>query len=371
METNMVTKACDAFRFGLETEYIVTERSTGRALWYQDLSFDLLNNLLEQIPLDGIPSLDGLELEKPHKKPMPYVVEGYHLPDQDFQARDLLPKGIEIRTPVCDSIPQCLSVQKILLSRLDKVLETAGLGIVALSHHPNAYHFRGPQNKRRHDFWKWAMEVMTTYGPDINVGVPLEIWEQLDQEDLLQKINYYGPAMTALSVRAPFRDGTLWNIRGKIGRSLRVYRRSIVAPPIEVHPHENRRLEFKVFDMTSSIEEIEGYFLLFLTLLLDPELKGRASEATRVYDSGLVAVEGFNADGITERLDEIFESAERTLPQWGFFPAGLKKLITRFDTRRTPADELIERFLGKPLSLPLFLKELGEETVEACETASS
>jgi hypothetical protein len=354
------------FRFGLETEYIVLDRGRNAALWHNDLTFERLNGLLEKIPLDSIPSLDGLDFEKPHRKMMPYVVEGYHLPDQDFQALDLLPKGIEIRTPVCRSIDECLDVQGLLLARLARELETEGLGALALSHHPDAHHFQGPQNKRRHDFWQWAMEVMTTYGPDINVGVPDELWVRLDQADLLAKINHYGPALTALSVRAPFREGKPWRIRGRIGKSLRVFRRSVVAPPIEVHPHENRRLEFKVFDMTPSFAEMEGYFLLFLTLLLDDKLRGRASQATRIYDSGAVAVEGFKADTVVARLGEIFERAQTTLPAWGFPAWGLGPLIERFDTRRTPADDVLERYRELNESMPRLLQELCAETESAC-----
>ncbi len=374
----IATLSAADFRFGLETEYIVIDRETNQALWHTELTFERLNNLLEQVPLDGIPSLDGLELEPPHKKLMPFVVEGYHLPGKDFytetgivptettlpsQAKEMLPKGIEIRTPVCGSIEECLAVQRELLRRLDVVLATDGLGILAMSHHPNAHHFRGPQNKRRHDYWQWSMEVMTTYGPDINVGLPEELWKHLDQDDLLAKINYYGTALTLLSLRAPFRDGKLWNIRGQVGKSLRVYRRSIIAPPIEVHPHENRRLEFKVFDMTPSLDEMEGYFLLFLTLLLGDELKGRASQATRVYDSGHVAVDGFAAEDATERLAEIFAVSETVLPRWGFSTAGLKTLRARFDARRTPADDLIERYHALNDHLPTLIGQLARETV--------
>lgn len=352
----------DGFRFGLETEYVVTDRASGKALWHSDLGFARLNAVLESIPLDGIPSLDGLELEHPHTKMMPYVVEGYHIPDQDFHSKDLLPKGIEIRTPVCSSISECLGVQKLLLSRLDAALAKDGLAFVALSHHPYAFHFRGPQNKRRHDFWQWAMEVMTTYGPDINVGLPQDLWDVLDQEDLLQKINYYAPAMTALSVRAPFRAGLPWTIRGEIGKSLRIYRRSIVAPPIEVHPHENNRLEFKVFDMTPSLAEMEGYFLLFMTLLLDPNLKGRASNATRVYDSGAVAVQGLAAPEVRPRLGEILASAHRVLPAWGFSVGGLANAIHRFERKVTPAEELLQRYEAADRDLPALLRELASET---------
>ncbi len=321
--------------------------------------------------MHGIPSLDGLDFEFPHRKMMPFVVEGYHLPDQDFQAKDLLPKGIEIRTPVCRSIDECFDVQRLLLSRLTQECGKEGYGLLSLSHHPDHHHFSGPQNKRRHDFWQWAMEVMTTYGPDINVGVPDEIWIKLDQADLLAKINYYGPALTALSVRSPFRNGEPWRIRGKVGKSLRVFRRSVVAPPIEVHPHENRRLEFKVFDMTSSFAELEGYFLLFLTLLLDPALKGRASQATRIYDSGAVAVEGFQADTVVARLGEIFDSAELTLPKWGFPAWGLGPLIERFDTRRTPADDLLDRYHELGDSMPALLRDMNRELEMSCREPAS
>ncbi len=362
MSTNLT--AFD-FKFGLETEYIVFCKNTERPLWHDSLTFERLNEIFEKISLDGIPSLDGLELEKPHRFLMPYVVEGYHLPDQNFDSKDLLPKGIEIRTPVCRSIEHCIAVQKILLSRLTTSLDEAGLGVVSLSHHPKAYSFSGPQNKRRHDFWQWAMEVMTTYGPDINVGVTKEFWDQMDEADLLSKINYYGPALSALSVRSPFRDGGLWKIRGKVGKSLRMYRRSTVAPPIEYHRNENYRLEFKVFDMPASIDEFEGYFLLFLGLLLDRELKGRASSSTRTYDLGDVAVNGLAADGVAERLEEIFASVERVLPPMGFDTRAMGPLHKRAESGITPADELVRSFEMMKGDLPGLLTRLCRETSEA------
>src|SRR5690606_29902262 len=117
------------------------------------------------------------------------------LPNADFQSQDMLPKGIEIRTPVCKSVEECLNVQRKLLSRLSTALAKNNWSPLALSHHPYAHKFRGRQNKRRHDFWQWAMEAMTTYGPDINVGVPQELWDKIDFEDFNEKINHYAPAM--------------------------------------------------------------------------------------------------------------------------------------------------------------------------------
>lgn len=353
-------KKSTMFQFGLETEYVLADRETYQPYWYTDVSFHRLNQVLEKIPLDGIPSLDGLELEHPHQKLMPYVVEGYHLPDMNFNAKDLLPKGVEIRTPVCRSIEECLEVQQILFRRLQHGLNADGLVAVALSHHPIEAKFRGPQNKRRHDFWLWAMEVMTTYGPDINVGIPKEMMEQLDLEDFNEKINYYASALSVFSMGSPFLKGKPWVIRGQTGKSVRTYRRSIIAPPIEVHPEENHRLEFKVFDMSPRLQDYQNFFLLFLTLLLDSKLKGRASQATRIYDQGAVAVQGWDAPEVSRRAEEILKSAERTLPEWGFSIESLSSFEERLRNKVTPADELLNLYYENHSDLGLVLRYLSE-----------
>jgi hypothetical protein len=347
------------FLFGLETEFILADRISFYPYWYKDLQFEKVNHFLERIPLRGIPTFENLDLEPPHKKLMPYVVEGYHLPDMNFQAIDMLPKGVEIRTPVCSSIQQCLDVFEILYSRMQESLALGGLTAVALSHHPVESYFKGPQNKRRHDFWQWAMEVMTTYGPDINIGIPNRFMAELDIEDLNAKINYYAPAMTAFSLAAPFSYGGLWKIRGQIGKSLRTYRRSIIAPPIEIHPNENNRLEFKVFDMSTRVEDYENFFYLFLTLLLDKDLTGRASNASRIYDQGGIAVRGWNLPGVSQRAQDLLKSAERTLPKCGFDPSSLFEFEERLRLQRTPADDLIELYLDNNSNLSLVLQSLS------------
>ena len=201
------------FRFGIEAEYQLADAETFRPLWHQDLSFEELNQVLESIAVDDLPPLDGLELESPHRKLMPYAVEGYHVPAPDLSPIDLLPKGIEIRTPVCSSIDECLTTLKTLHDRLEDGLLQRGYTLISLSHHPTEHHFEGPQNKRRYDFWQWAMEVMTTCGPDINVSLPRELNNSIDVADLHRKVNYYSPALTALSLASPIYRGGLWSMR--------------------------------------------------------------------------------------------------------------------------------------------------------------
>jgi lambda repressor-like predicted transcriptional regulator len=332
------------FRFGLEAEFLLARKEDFRPLWHQDISFKTLNHILEGIPLEGTGGLGGLELEPPHSKLMPYVVEGYHVPDQNLEAIDIKPKGVEIRTPVASTLDGCLGEFEILLQRLQTALAAEGLAPVALSHHPTETKFTGPQNKRRHDYWQWAMEVMTTYGPDINVAVPTEVQKDLDVADLEAKIDHYGPSLAALSVASPFVNGDLWRIRGAVGRSFRMYKRSVIAPPIEIHPDEDWRLEFKVFDMPNSTLDFRCQFLGFLALLATPELKGRASKQSRIYDLGQVARFGLQAETVQERLGEIFKYAPRRLEEWGFDARPLNHFAERLASGRTPADEMIELY---------------------------
>ena len=347
----------DGFRFGLESEYLLVDSCNFRPLWHHDLKFSILNEVLEGIYVGDLPPLDGLDLEPPHRKRMPFAVEGYHMPDPDFQPIDLLPKGIEIRTPVCSSIEECLDCLRILHSRLQGALTSIGYCGVALSHHPTEHQFSGPQNKRRYDFWQWAMEVMVTYGPDINVSLPLELRSRLDIPDLFAKVNYYAPALTALTLASPFYRGDLWQIRGQVGKSVRTYRRSVIAPALEVHMEENGRLEFKPLEMTPRLADFHAYFLLWLTLLLDDTLLGRASNQTRIYDLGAVARIGLEADEVRPRAEEVLSHAPIVLERYGFSAEPLQEFRHRLETGRLPADDLIDLFQAER-SMPAVLRSL-------------
>ena len=81
---------------------------------------------------------------------------------------------------------------------------------------------------------------MTTYGPDINVSFPEEITQKLfgNIDDLHLKVNYYAPAMAALSLAAPFFGGAPWIIKGERGKSFRTFKRSVIAPAIELQRRE-------------------------------------------------------------------------------------------------------------------------------------
>src|SRR5262249_2625213 len=145
-------------------------------LWHPDLSFERLHGVLESVSYEGLLgglTLDGLELDPPHRRILPFCVEGYGLPGAELLPWvDMLVKGGETRTPVCPSINECLRVYEALYQTLQQALGEHGYRAVALAHHPLAWEFQGPQNHPRHDWWLWGMRAMTTYGPDVNLSLP-------------------------------------------------------------------------------------------------------------------------------------------------------------------------------------------------------
>ena len=183
-----------------------------------------------------------------------------------------------------------------------------------------------------------------TYGPDVNVSVPKAVAAELDFKDLNQKVNYYAPALTALTLASPLREGDLWRIRGRIGKSVRTYHRSAIAPAIEIHPDENLRLELKPFEMSASLTDYRNYFLLWLALILDDGLKGRASDQSRVYDLGRVACHGVQVETVLERANEVLSRAPHALSGWGFDCDSLDIFKQRLETGHLPADEIIATF---------------------------
>jgi glutamate-cysteine ligase len=356
----------NGYRFGLEGEYLLVEASSFRPLWHDDLTFNRLNSLLESIDfepmLGGLP-LDGLELDPPHRKLMPYYVEGYAIGDQELTTYvDVRPKGIEIRTPVCPDLDYCLRVYENLYQGLQTALGDAGYRAIGIGHHPTAGDFNGPQNHKRHDWWQWATRVASTYGPDFNLSVPDAHRFRFDWDELHRRANYYGPALVAFSLNSPVSHGVLWQPRGQQGLSARTYRRSPYGPMLAYHPKEGGRVEFKSFDMPTDRRDFASFFLLWLWLMDDTKAPGRADDQDRIYDLGALARFGWGAEDIATRAEEALDRAERTLTSLGMNPAPLDRLRKRLQQRAVPADALIDQFRtdSSVAGLLRYLDEIAE-----------
>lgn len=338
----------NGYKFGLEAEYLLCAKKDYRPLWWPDLNFNDLYDILENISLEGIPDLQGLDSEDAHRRILPFVVEGYHIKNDNNVAIGMMPKGVEIRTPICFNIEDTLACFKTLFKRMKGHLEAKGYAPCAISHHPRYYDFNGPRCGRRFDFWKWAMEVMTTYGPDINISFPKPITEKLygNKKDFEAKLSYYAPALTALSLASPFyKDGLKSSFSHSYLRSIRTFRRSTIAPLLEWHEDENFRIEYKFFEMSDYVQDFRAYFYLCLILTLEDRLAGRALPQEGIYLMGEVAAQGLDSQIVQDILEEFFLCAKGTIKKYGLNPIAIDLMEKRWKLKETPAEKMIKRYM--------------------------
>lgn len=337
------------FKFGLETEYCLMELNSKEVLWYEKLNFTQLLNLISNISLEGIPSLEGLDDEPAHPNLLPYVIEGYHLKDENFKAFDMHPKGVEIRSPVCNTIEECISIQKILYERLINELHKNNLTPLILGHHPWASNYIGEKSNRPDHFWKWALRAMTTFGPDFNISWNTQKGKKLflNKSDFEEKLNYYAPALVAFSSNGPFFENELLknSINQKFYKSIRALKRSEVAPLIEWHENENYRIEFKFFEMPISFEECHLFFNFCLILMLTDNLSERASKENGLLMLKEAANYGLESIELNNRVLEMLEKGIPILEYYGFDTNIMKLAYTRLIDKKTPSDYLIADFL--------------------------
>ena len=166
---------------------------------------------------------------------------------------------------------------------------------VALPYHPVEERFQaGPKEGRSYEEWISAVQSMLSYGLSLNIQVPAPLLSELaPQGELEGRINHYIPALVGLSLASPLHGGKLWMHEGQIGRGVRTYRQSGFESPMVTHPTKPGLFEFKAFEISGRTRDYHAYFLLCLTLLLDPDLKGRTTDARRALDMTFVATGGW------------------------------------------------------------------------------
>ena len=356
------------FKFGLEVEYIIFQNTMEKsALWADDLNFNKIYQIIKNIPFLDVCQMDGIDPEEAHDEISPFVIEGYHLKHEDGRpAKSMLVKGVEIRTPVCSSIDECINIYEILLKRLKKAMQEHGLYLSSIAHHPTATKFEAERMGRRHDFWNWAKVAMKTYGPDINISFPKDVEDKIfnNLDSFHERVNYYAPAMSALTLCSPFFDGGLKYDNNQVVLSHRTLRRSPVAPAIEAHFNENGRMEFKFFEMAKDAIEYRAMFLLCLVLSLatEDELPGMAEAHERIYALGEVAKKGLNAHHVNDVLNELKQVSFQVLNRYGFDYSPLEIFWERFHTGILPGHQLIEAYQSNKTMLDILKSRIPGTT---------
>lgn len=331
------------FGFGIEAEFLLVDAQSYKPLGYETLNFQTLLKLVDEIPTSDC-SREGFNKKPLHNQISPYLIEGYTLTGPDMKPVDLLPKGIEIRTPLTNSFESSTQSLQDLYRRLKTKLLQENMNAAMISYHPSEPRIVAPPNYERHDYWQWALTATSTYGPDINISLPKHLEEKVNIERINARVNYYAPAVIALTFASPIRDNKLWTVDGQVGKSVRTFERSKWAPIFYVHEKPSLRFEFKGFEMSRCLEDYHAMFLIGLALLLDDSLEGSESDQSRVAALETLAVTGLADAQRSERAVTILESAERIACQFNWQRESLDEFWKRLQTQRTPGDEIAETF---------------------------
>ncbi len=331
------------FGFGIEAEYLLLDRDF-RPLFAEDLNFETLRDCVDSIPTADL-GTDGFNIKPLHKHANPYLIEGYYLTDENMKPHTLLPKGIEVRTPIRSSIDETIGVLVDATERLRSRLESDfGYHLCTISHHPTRSNFQAAPNYKRHDYWQWALTAMTTFGPDINISLPKNMHASVDQSLLNERINFYMPAAVALTFSSPMIDGKLWKEDGISGKSVRTYKRSQWAPLYYVHSEPSLRFEFKGFEMPLQFSDYRAFFLLSLALLLDSSLTVKTSDEERIANLRYFAVHGLESEASKICARTLLQAAERTALRLSLDASCLSPLWRRLEAGNVPADQISRAF---------------------------
>ena len=347
------------FQFGIEAEFLLVEAGTYRPLDHQDLDFEQLEAALESIPTDDLPGCDGLGPKPPHRKTMPFYVEGYHVPDPESPRPALIPKGIEVRTPPLATPEAAFGMLVELVGRLREGLARRGLVPVAASYHPSAGAFHGPRGARSPRRWRWAQRAMRTFGPDVNISLPESLVDRLEPDDLEAKVNAFAPALVLPTLASPLHRGGPWVVDGHVGASIRTALRSPFAPSWNRHAGQGGHFEFKAFEMSPRPEDLLAGLLLWLALLLDDGLRARDTDEGRIDALGAIARDGLGVAEVRDRALEVVGRAPAILERWGFDPAPIAAIAHRLDDGRLPADEILDWYRLEG-SIPAVLRRIDE-----------
>lgn len=349
------------FRFGLEHE-IALINGKGAFADFSNTAFAELQAIVEALPLypSDYPQLRIGDAGIKHKR---WYIEGFERYDLEGKVLDCPPKGIEIRTTICDDIDAAVAELTQSHQLLKTELQKKGFRPTAISFNPyqTEYVPDPPLNSFEEKMRDESPEAgtahihMLTQGPDISLSsaeMPIE-----KAIDAAKKLTFYSPYLVPFSFNSPFYNGKLWD-----GLSVRTFVRTGRRPAAMVFmddqtqmidsapsltqkarvPAENGRIEYKAFDSSPDLAQYARLGFLLKGLILDETLPGRAivpngemhqRSAKMAFDDPEIRAMSMEILNAAQTALDNTTEAERLVP--------LKEMLK---TRRTPAHTLIEAY---------------------------
>jgi hypothetical protein len=293
---NYLFRCIMKFRFGIEHE-VAFLRSNGTFADFTNTTYADFAQIIEALP--EYPQ-DGEHLRQGDAgiRRKRWYIEGIERFDQSGKLLSCVPKGIEIRTTIHDSITATIAELKASFSQLQLIAQRFGFHPILTSFNPHQTEFRPdpPLNQYEVDRLTASPEdqtehlAMLTYGPDLNLSVVGS--SSTDLIDWGRKLTYYSPYILPFSYSgSPLYQGKPWP-----GHSVRTFYRTGLRPAVLVFvanpadlissapsltkpaqmAAEVGRLEFKAFD-SCGLEHYASLLALLKGLILDRSLPDRAT----------------------------------------------------------------------------------------------
>lgn len=339
-------------RFGLEAEFALVHAERGFCD-FGSLSYAEAQQVVDRLPDHGDPDLTRGDLAV---KVTRWYVEGDERFGPDGAFLRCVPKGLETRTPVRDSIGAVVGQLAAQTAQLAAAAAVDGFRLASIGRNPwRDYRPEPPYNRWERELHARKPEYaapeayMVGYGPDLNLSHP--DWGPAQVLDLGRKLTALSPALVPFSFSSPFAGGkvvalsTRTLVRAPVRPSARVFLAAGPVGGVAVRariPAEVGRIEFKAFDAPPDPALYPALLALLAGLALDRTLPDRADRPDP--DRHAVAARaGFDDPGVRTAAQVALDAAGRALV--GRVEAGLlAPLQDQLDRRRTPAHDLIDTF---------------------------
>jgi len=298
-------------RVGIEQEFVFVDAS-GTYLDADSADYALFSSITDEFP-----SFEGDDIYFDCKSletfPKRCYVEGFERHAPDGTLIETLPKALEIRTLPHTDVSGVVQELCDSYRRVMNLAGRRGLEPVLTSRHPfkesidlGARLGEAEKTARTKAELALAVRAMLTHGIHVNVTVDHFPTEKMLQ--LVEKINFYMPALIPWSFSSPFYLGDAFD-----GLCSRNYYRAETRRMVDLHDKQGRNvLEFRGFDSCGDARLLQALLTLFCAFILDESLPGRLPEqdAARLKLSSL---RGFQDSSIREQGRLILAAARAGL----------------------------------------------------------
>jgi hypothetical protein len=298
-------------RVGIEHEFVFAD-AKGQYRDAENTDYALFRQIVDAFP--AFPGDDAfLECKSLEQYPKRCYVEGFERHDRDGKRIETLPKGLEIRTLPHASVERAVEEFRNSYAEAMRLAARSGLAPVLTSRHPFKDSLAldrrlGPEESRVRTPAQLALatRAMVTHGMHVNVSLG-EV-PAARMLALVEKVNYYTPALIPWSFSSPFHQGKAFE-----GLCSRNYFRAHGRRMVDLHSRRGAGvLEFRGFDACGDARLLAALARLFCGFLLDESLPGTApqQDPERVQ---LASLRGFDDPSLREEGRRVLRAARAAL----------------------------------------------------------